>query len=96
MNMLGWVSLALADSSSAPLVGIMPFGCCCIFYVLLILFALVAKAFWIWMIIDVATNEPGEDQNKIVWLLVVIFTSFIGAAIYYFVRRPERQRKYGR
>ncbi len=55
-----------------------------------------AFAFWIWTIINLATNEPAQDQNKIVWLLVVVFLHSIGALIYYLVRRPERIRLYGK
>ena len=60
------------------------------------LLVIAASIFWIWMIIDCAVNEPSEGNDKIVWLLVIIFTHFIGAAIYYFVRRPERIRMVGR
>jgi hypothetical protein len=51
---------------------------------------------WIWMIVDCATNEPPEGNEKIVWILIIIFTHWIGALIYLIVRRPERQRRYGR
>ena len=51
---------------------------------------------WIWMIVDCATNEPPEGNEKIVWILIIIFTHWIGALIYEIVRRPERQRRYGR
>lgn len=56
---------------------------------------LIATAFWIWMIIDCATKEPSEGNEKIIWILVIIFTHTIGALIYYLVRRPERIRIYG-
>jgi hypothetical protein len=59
-------------------------------------FAALLTAFWIWMVIEVATKEPAEDQDKIMWLLIVLLCGGIGAAIYFFVRRPERIRKYGR
>lgn len=52
--------------------------------------------FWIWMIVDCATNEPSEGQDKVVWILVILFTHFIGACIYFFVRRPTRIRFVGR
>lgn len=53
--------------------------------------------FWIWMLIDAVTNEPGTDGNeKLIWILVIVFTTVIGAMIYYFVRRPERIRQYGK
>jgi hypothetical protein len=51
--------------------------------------------FWIWMIIDCATNEPSEGNEKIVWILVIVLTHWIGALISYFVRRPARIRQYG-
>ena len=44
------------------------------------------------MLVDCLKNEPSEGNDKIVWLLVIVFTKFIGAAIYYFVRRPARMR----
>jgi hypothetical protein len=48
--------------------------------------------FWIWMLIDCATQEPSEGNDKVIWILVIIFTHFIGALMYYFIRRPERKR----
>jgi phosphotransferase system glucose/maltose/N-acetylglucosamine-specific IIC component len=51
--------------------------------------------FWIWMLIDCITNEPNEGNDKLIWILVIVFTHFIGAAIYYFVRRPERIHNFG-
>lgn len=57
---------------------------------------LLATVFWIWMIIDVATKEPENSNDKIVWILVVVLAGVIGAAVYYFVRRPERMKKFGK
>ncbi|MGB3479614.1 MAG: PLDc N-terminal domain-containing protein [bacterium] len=57
---------------------------------------LLATVFWIWMIIDVATKEPENSNDKIVWILVVVLAGVIGAAVYYFVRRPERIKKFGK
>jgi hypothetical protein len=52
-------------------------------------------AFWIWMLVDCATKEPSAGNDKVIWILVIIFTHWIGALIYYFVRRPERKRLFG-
>jgi len=46
--------------------------------------------FWIWMIIDCATQETFEGNDKVVWMLIVIFLNWLGALIYYFVRRRKR------
>ena len=50
---------------------------------------------WVWMLIDCATKEPSEGNDKIIWMLVILFTHLIGALIYYFVRRPQRIQLYG-
>jgi hypothetical protein len=51
---------------------------------------------WIWMLIDCAVNEPSEGSDKIVWILVILFTHLLGALIYLLARRPERKRLYGK
>ena len=52
--------------------------------------------FWIWMLIDCATKELDEGNNKIVWIIVIILTHFLGALIYFLVRRPQRMEELGR
>ena len=51
---------------------------------------------WIWMLIDCATNEPSEGSDKVVWILIILFTHVLGALVYLLARRPERKRLYGR
>ena len=51
---------------------------------------------WIWMLIDCAVNEPSDGNDKLVWVLIIVLTNWIGALIYLLVRRPERLRRYGR
>jgi Phospholipase_D-nuclease N-terminal len=70
------------------------FPCCCGSFGGIL--GLLALAFWIWAIIDVVTNEPPHEPNKIVWVLVVILLQALGALIYFIVRRPERIRQYGK
>ncbi|HQL63879.1 MAG TPA: PLDc N-terminal domain-containing protein [bacterium] len=52
--------------------------------------------FWIWMIVDCATKEPSEGNDKIIWILIIVLAQIIGALIYFFVRRPRRMELYGR
>ncbi|MBV9689397.1 MAG: PLDc_N domain-containing protein [Ktedonobacteraceae bacterium] len=61
-------------------------------FIFFFVIAILGTIFWIWMLIDCATKEPAEGSNKIVWILIILFTHFIGALIYYIVRRPERLR----
>jgi hypothetical protein len=51
---------------------------------------------WVIAIIDCAKNESPVGNDKLVWLLIIIFLHAIGAAIYFLVRRPQRIRELGR
>jgi hypothetical protein len=53
---------------------------------------LLTTAFWIWMLVDCATNQTLEGNGKVVWIIVVVFTHWIGALIYFFVKRPQKFR----
>lgn len=64
-----------------------------ILMVTFMMFGLLTLAFWLWMLVDCLTNEASEGNDKIVWALVIILTNWIGAVIYFIVRRPERKRQ---
>lgn len=56
--------------------------------ILMVLFlGILGTVFWIKMIIDCATRE--KDPERLIWIIIIVFTHFIGAAIYYFVQRPK-------
>ena len=69
-------------------------GLICVMVMLLIQIPLLIL--WVWMLVDCVKNEPSEGNDKVVWILVLVFTGIIGAAIYYFVRRPQRISKFGK
>jgi hypothetical protein len=50
--------------------------------VLGLILVLLASIFWIWMLIDCATNPALDGTQKIVWVLVIVFLHFLGALIY--------------
>ena len=60
-----------------------------------LMFALVFLlfAFWIWMIVDCAKRKFKNDNEKIVWILVLIFLSLLGAVIYYFAIKIQDKGK---
>jgi Phospholipase_D-nuclease N-terminal len=58
-------------------------------------FAALATIFWIWVLVDCLLKEPSEGNDKVAWVLFILFVPLIGAAIYYFVRRPERIKVVG-
>ncbi len=44
------------------------------------------------MLIEAATQEK-KDSDKIVWVLIILFTSFIGALLYCFYRLPRHREE---
>ena len=46
---------------------------------------------WIWTLIDCIKNESTEGNERIVWVVVIAVTHWIGALIYLIVRRPQRK-----
>jgi peptidoglycan/LPS O-acetylase OafA/YrhL len=64
----------------------------------LVILPILALAFflWTWMLIEAATKEAAESQDRLIWVLIVLLSSVIGAAIYFFVRRPQRIATLGR
>lgn len=60
------------------------------------LFAIAGTIFWIWMIVDCAYNEKSEGNDKLIWILIILLTHWIGALIYLLVRRPKRKQELGK
>ena len=65
-------------------------------FLVFLLISIGGTVFWVWMIVDCATKEPSEGNDKIVWILIIVFTHVIGTLIYLLVRRPTRIREHGR
>ena len=46
--------------------------------------------FWILMLVNCAKRDFPTENTKVIWLLVIILTGFIGAIIYYFVVKRKK------
>ena len=53
--------------------------------------ALLTFAFWIWMLVHAISNNGLTDIEKLIWVIVILFTHVIGAVIYFFAGRPKRR-----
>ncbi len=62
----------------------------------MVAFGLGVTVFWVWALVDCLKNEPSEGNDKLVWVLVIVFAGWIGALIYIFVRRKQRMEQLGR
>lgn len=54
------------------------------------LFCVAMFVFWLLMLVDAIKRAP--EKMKIVWVIVIIFTTLIGALIYYFVEKRPREK----
>jgi len=43
------------------------------------------------MLVDCAKRKFKEDTEKVIWILVLIFTHIIGALIYYIVVKSKKK-----
>lgn len=55
--------------------------------------AIAVFVFWILMLIDCVKRQFKGDSEKIVWVLVIIFTGIIGALIYYFIVKAKDKKR---
>ena len=58
---------------------------------LAVIIGLLTTIFWIFMIIDVVQRRFPAENDKLMWLLLIIFTHTIGAVVYYFmIKKPNK------
>ena len=57
----------------------------------LLLLLLAAIGFWIWSLVDAirVPNDSYRAGSKVVWVLVIALTGFIGSIVYFFAGRPR-------
>jgi len=61
------------------------------FPVMLFIVAIVVLSiiFWIYMLVDSIKRKYKDENDKVVWVLVIIFLGVIGALVYYFVVKKK-------
>ncbi len=50
--------------------------------------------FWLWMLVDCLQRKKFED--KLVWVLVILFLNVLGSILYYFIAKEKTQAKKSR
>lgn len=61
-----------------------------LFILFIILVVFIGSIFWIWMLIDAIVSRNLTDNEKIIWVIIIFFTHFVGALIYFFVGRRKQ------
>ncbi|MGA1198142.1 MAG: PLDc N-terminal domain-containing protein [Candidatus Latescibacterota bacterium] len=59
-----------------------------ILILIFIVLNIAGTVFWIYMLIDCATQEVGQD--KLMWVVILVATYWVGSMVYYFYQRPKR------
>lgn len=67
-----------------------------VFMIFMMLVGFAALGLWIWMLVDVIQNETDEENQKLIWVLVVILGGGVGALVYLFARRQPRRKAEGK
>jgi len=61
-----------------------------ILFIIILPIWLALMALWVWILLDILKRD---FEDKILWVLIIIFAGLIGVIIYYFVKRPELEKK---
>jgi phosphotransferase system glucose/maltose/N-acetylglucosamine-specific IIC component len=64
-----------------------------LFVLIMVILGVLVFVFWILMLIDCINRKFKENLDKVVWVLVIIFTGIIGALIYYFIIKVKDKKK---
>lgn len=73
-----------AEAAIFPLIALLIF--------LVIAIVVLGLAFWIWMIVDCARRDFKNENDKIVWILVIVLLQLLGAIIYYFAVKISKKK----
>jgi hypothetical protein len=60
-----------------------------LFVAIIGLLGLAGFGFWVWMLVDCLTNVRSDGNDKLLWVLVILFANWVGALVYFFVQRPK-------
>lgn len=52
-----------------------------------LIFLLLGAILWIWALIDAIQNPALSNNERIVWILVILLTNWLGAVIYLLIGR---------
>jgi len=63
--------------------------------IFLLFFTLIGAAlglfvFWVWMLIDCAQAPEDPANNRVAWILILVFTHWLGALLYFLIVRQPR------
>lgn len=64
-----------------------------LFMLLLMLGGIALFVFWIWMLISCIRNDQISANERLIWVIVIVFLNIIGAVLYYFLGRGKKKKE---
>ena len=56
-----------------------------------VLLGLLMLAVWVTALVGCLQHETDERNNRLIWVIIIVFMQVIGALLYWLWRRPQRQ-----
>lgn len=82
------------DSTPWILLSVFGFSFIWIFLIgIIMIINILGIALWIWMLIDCVKRDFKKENDKILWILVIVLAGWIGALIYYFMIKRKEEEK---
>jgi len=66
-----------------------------LFFGAILLIVIGGTVLWIMALVDCIQKESATGNDRIVWLLIILFLHLLGAILYFLIRRPQRIRELG-
>ncbi len=61
-------------------------------FILIPILVIAAMVFWILMLIDTIQRKFKNDNDKVMWVVIIIFAGIVGAFIYYFMVKKKGKK----
>jgi hypothetical protein len=67
------------------------FGDHLVLFIVMGLLGLLMQVFWFWMLIDCIKNEINKNNERVIWVLIMLFFNVLGAVAYFIFRYSKRK-----
>ena len=58
-------------------------------FAVIAILGLAAFAFWIWMLVDCLTSKRLDSNDRLLWVLLIVFLGVLGAILYFFIKKNK-------
>ncbi|MFC1775014.1 PLDc N-terminal domain-containing protein [Nanoarchaeota archaeon] len=63
-----------------------------LFMIFVFVLSMFLFAFWVWMLVDAAKRNYKKENDKILWILVIVLAGWIGGLIYFIMIKSKDKK----